>query len=97
MSDVTKPQLINGRLVAIVRPADPQKAIARALELVGKNGSAAEFHAMLGEQAYTYVGIWGGGDKVIDEQGTVIGKMQLGDSYADLLGIKTVPRPRGEA
>lgn len=53
---MTKPQLINGRLVAVVRPADPQKAIARARELVATNGSAAEFHAMLNEQTYTYVG-----------------------------------------
>lgn len=60
-------------------------------ELAGERlkASPEEFHAMLDEQPYTFVGIWGGDDKLLDDDGNVVGKMELGDSYVDAAGITT--------
>lgn len=83
------PKLLHGRLVAVIRPMNPEQAIARANELVAKKASPREFEAMLDEQPYTFVGIWGGDDKLLDADGNVVGTMQLGDSYVDAAGITT--------
>lgn len=86
---MNRPKLLQGRLVAVVRPMNPTQAIARANELVAKKASPEEFHTMLDEQPYTFVGIWGGDDKLLDDDGNVIGKMELGDSYVDAASITT--------
>lgn len=76
-------------LVAIIRPMNQSQAIARANELVAKKATPQEFEAMLDEQPYTFVGIWGGDDKLLDADGNIVGAMQLGDSYVDAAGITT--------
>ena len=50
----------DGVKIGVVRPLDPQRAIARARELIGRGTEGVQaFHAMLDEQPYVYLGLLG--------------------------------------
>ena len=77
------PVLKDGVRVAVLRPQDPAKALARAREIQGTNDKAA-FDAILTEQPYTFAGILGTRGTVLDDDGNVIGSLVSGDSFANL-------------
>lgn len=78
--------LHENKKVAILRPVNPNQALARARELAARNASRAEFDALLSEQPRTFVGIWGSdnnGKAILDDDNNIIGEIQPGDSFAD--------------
>ena len=82
MSEV-KVMMKGDRKVAVVRPADPKKAMDRAKALVGTTDAVA-FQAMLGEQDYRYVGLASEcGRYVLDDAGQILGDVKPGDSFVD--------------
>ena len=80
--------LIHGKKAVVIRPLDPERAVARGRELAAKRASKAEFDAMLDEQPYTYVGVLGHDMKVLDKHNNIIGEMQHGDSFCDPAGLR---------
>lgn len=82
-----------GSFVAVIRPSDPQRALAKAKALVARGSSGQQdMNDLLKdpEQTYTFVGlVTKKNAKIVDPQtGVVIDKLQPGDSfvsYKDLL------------
>jgi len=70
-----------GKVLAVIRPSDPQRAIAKARACRDQQ----ELNAMLGdpEQTYTFIGLAAKKDqRIIDPHtGKVIDRMQPGDSF----------------
>jgi hypothetical protein len=73
----------NGRRVAVLRPLDGARAIARAQEVAG---DPQAFENMLSEQPYQYVGMLGrfkNGGVLVNEDGEILGELVTGDSFVD--------------
>lgn len=86
-----QPLLHDNKKVAILRPANPEQAVARGRELAARGAGQAEFDALLSEQPYTFAGIWGADNNkraILDEDNNIIGELQLGDSFADYEAVK---------
>jgi len=85
------PRLIykQGRLICIIRPADPELAVARARGIqerldagqIAAEQAGREFAAMITEQVYTYEGLPGSDGTLYDDKMNVIGRVQPGDSF----------------
>jgi hypothetical protein len=86
---------MDGLVMAVLRPADPERAIRRAKELASKVSSRSEFDALLAEQPHTYRGIAGVDRKVYDEDGAVLEDMRPGDSYAPYEEVRALMEKLG--
>lgn len=83
------PLLIEGMLMAVIRPKDPGLAIEAArkvaedqnLGLISRDEAHSRFNEILSMQEYTFLGLLGPKQEVLDQEGNVIGQMQPGDSF----------------
>lgn len=74
----------DGYPLAVMRPADPARAVARVKEAAEKHDPAL-MRLAFEEQPHTFVG-WlardsAGLGKVVDHDGEVLGELQPGDSF----------------
>lgn len=73
----------------VLRPEKPALAVATALSLKRRLDAGeispeiyrARFQEMLTEQPYRFVGYLGSNGQVLDEDGRVIGCVEIGDSF----------------
>lgn len=66
---------------AVLRPADPERARRRALELVGRPDGAAALRAIFDEQPHTFAGfVEPPCETLVDRAGQPVGTLEPGDS-----------------
>lgn len=89
------PLLIEGMLMAVIRPKDPGLAIEAArkvaedqnLGLISRDEAHDRFNGILSMQEYTFLGLLGPKQEVLDHEGNVIGQMQPGDSFVPYMQL----------
>lgn len=86
-----------GYRVAVIRPDDPELALAQARAAVGAVTRDA-FEAILHQQPYTFIGLAGEGEQLLDRDRNIIGPIAVGDSmvpYEPLVArVPGAPRVR---
>jgi hypothetical protein len=100
------PLIRDGEMLAVVRPEDPERAMATVRQImedeqsgrVAPEESERRFNGMLSEQPYTFVGIAGNNGSlfVLDESGEAKpiegAQMQPGDSMVPLSSLQKVAK-----
>ena len=77
----------DGEVMAVIRPSNPQRALDKAMALVGtpyaEGQKAMDAILQDPEQTYTFIGLaTKEGEKIVDPvTGIVVSKMQPGDSF----------------
>lgn len=70
----------------VMRPANPQKALDRAEEILkirDKKAQSSAFDNMLEEQPYTIMGFLHGYN-IVDKDNKIVGRVEPGDSFATI-------------
>jgi len=84
-----EPLLVDGLVMAVLRPQDPALALNTAMKivedqnlgLITREQASGRMNDMLSIQEYTYLGLLGPKQEILSAHGEVLGQMLPGDSF----------------